>query len=288
MTELVDIEECPKCGYEPFNTSYCPQCGQRKLSEKDHKVTVLFNEFLSGWLNFENSFLNTFKAFLIKPHKYVTEYLSGARKKYLSPIKVFILANAFYFIFPAVDTFKTSLDTQLNRLPYSEYTKGFIDSFIAASGLNYTEFAVEYDELTQILSKALLVLIPILFSGATWMLNLSLRKKKPFLHHINYNLVLSAFLVFILCSVLPGTYLLIATQFEISGMMDLISEMSLSVTLLLLLNIYAFFLYRDFFAGSLWKKAGKVILLNVAFIPLIQTYRLLLLFVTLGWMKFFV
>lgn len=287
MSELVDTHECPNCGYEPFTTSYCPKCGQRKLSEKDHRVTVLFNEFISGWLNFENSFLNTLKAFLAKPHSYIVEYLSGARKKYISPIKLFILANAFYFIFPAVDTFKTTLHTQLNRLPYSEYTEGFIMSFIAASGMSYAEFAPEYNELTQILSKALLVILPLLFSVATWVLNLSEREKKPLLYHINYSLVLSAFLVFILCSVLPGSYKLIAVYFEIDGMMELVTEMSLSVTVLLILNVYGYFLYRNFFAGNLLIKGFKVVLLNVAFVPLIQSYRLILLFVTLGWMKFF-
>ncbi len=287
MSELVDTQKCPNCGQKPFNTSYCPECGQRKLSEKDHRVTVLFNEFVNGWLNFENSFLNTFKAFLARPKIYITEYIKGARKKYLSPIKLFILANAFYFIFPAVDTFKTTLHTQLNRLPYSEYTEGFITSFIAASGLSYSEFALEYNELTQILSKALLVILPLLFSVATWVLNLSEREKKPLLDHINYSLVLSGFLVFVLCSVLPGSYKLIATYFEIGGMMELVTEMSLSVTVMLILNVYAFFLYRDFFAGSILKKGIKVILLNAAFVPLIQSYRLILLFVTLGWLKFF-
>ncbi|MGN8224919.1 DUF3667 domain-containing protein [Gracilimonas sp. BCB1] len=287
MSELVDIKECPNCGHKPFNTPYCPECGQRKLSEKDYRVSVLFNEFVNGWLNFENSFLNTFKAFLTRPKVYITEYVQGARKKYVSPIKLFILANAFYFIFPAVDTFKTTLHTQLNRLPYSEFTEGFITSFIASAGMSYSEFAPEYNELTQILSKALLIILPLVFSMVTWLCNLSKRNEKPLLYHINYSLVLNAFLVLFLCSVLPGSYKLIATYFEIDGMMELITEMSLSVTVLLILNVYGYFLYRNFFTGSVLTKGIKVILLNAAFVPLIQTYRLILLFVTLGWMKVF-
>lgn len=287
MSELVDIHECPNCGHKPFNTPYCPECGQRKLSEKDYRVTVLFNEFINGWLNFENSFLNTFKTFLTRPKTYISEYVQGARKKYLSPIKLFILANAFYFLFPPIDTFKTTLNTQLNRLPYSDYTEGFITSFIASSGLGYAEFASAYNDLTQVLSKALLILIPLLFSIFTWVLNLKKRKRSPFIHHINYSLVLNAFFVLVLCSVLPGLYKFVAVQFGIAEMLYAITEVSLSITLLGLLNLYGYFLYKNFFAGSLPIKIVKVFLLNAAFLPLIQTYRLILLFVTLGWMKFF-
>lgn len=282
-----NTEHCPNCGHEPFNTSYCPNCGQRKLSEKDHRITTLLNEFAEDILNLDNSFIRTVRTFFIKPNVYITEYLKGARKKYLSPIKLFILSNAFYFVFPAVDTFKTTLNTQLNRLPYSEYTNGFIRSYIDNSGMTISAFEGEYNELTQILSKAMLILIPLMFAGATWILNIRKSNRKPLLQHINYSLALSSFFVFFLCSVLPGAYKITADIIDSQLMLGLITEFTLSVTLLFLLNIFAIFLYRDFLDGNVGIKLFKILLLNLFFIPLLQSYRFFLLMITLGWMTLF-
>ena len=111
MSDLARITTCPNCGHQPFDTPFCPECGQRKLTERDFKVSALAGDFFNGFLNLDNAFLRTIKAVCTKPASYLQEYVNGARKKYISPIRIFLIANAWYFVFTAVNTFTTTLNT---------------------------------------------------------------------------------------------------------------------------------------------------------------------------------
>jgi hypothetical protein len=204
--DLTNISACPNCGHEPFDTPFCPECGQRRLSEKDFSIYSLTGDFFHGVLNLENSFFNTLKDFFLRPSKYLDEYNHGARKKYISPIKLFLVANAFYFLFPAINTFTTSLRIQMNGLLYSNFMRGFIQGRITASELNAEQFHTEYNELTATLSKALLLFLPLVFGLITWLLSFTKTKKAPLIFHINRSLGLHAFILFIVVSIVPGVF----------------------------------------------------------------------------------
>ncbi len=286
MSDILVSKKCPTCS-KPFNTPYCPHCGERRLTEKDSSISVLVKDALSFLFDADGKLIKSVKTFALKPARYTQEYINGARKKYISPIKLFLIANAFYFFFPVFDTFKTTLNIQLTGLPQSDLTFDFIQAQIANSGVGYEEFQLQYDELTSVISKALLVILPLLFGGLTWLLNFSTRKITPLLLHINYGFTLYAFLIFFGISIVPGIYLLIASLTNSEVMMQVINETTSTIYLLLLVNTYGFFLYRSFFPGSGFTKIGKWLLLNFLFMPLMQFYRFILLLVTLGWMKFF-
>ncbi|RNC79275.1 MAG: DUF3667 domain-containing protein [Balneola sp.] len=286
MSDILATENCPTRS-KPFNTPYCPNCGERRLTEKDSSITILVGDALSFLLESDGKLIRSIKTFVLKPGKYVQEYVGGARKKYISPIKLFLIANAFYFFFPVFDTFKTTLNTQLHRLLQSDLTYDFIQAQIATSGMEYEAYQLQYDEVTTVISKAILIILPFLFGGLTLLLNLSSRKIKPLLHHFNYSFTLYAFMIFFGISAVPGLYMLIADLTNSELMIQGITEISTTVYLTLLLNVFGFFLYRNFFSGSKAMNGFKWLLLNFLFIPLMQLYRFILLFFTLGWMKLF-
>lgn len=287
MEDLTEINECKNCGYEPFISSFCPSCGQKKLSTKDFHLSTFIKDSVGDFLNFDNTFFRTLRVLFAKPNYYASDYMRGARKKYISPLKFFILSNAFYFLFPAINTFTTTLHTQLNQLPYSPLTKSTIEKIISTSDLAFSEFENEYNFITQVLSKALLIIIPLIFAFFTWCLNTNKKDSLTPIFHINYALILLGFYVLFLGSIIPGIYFLIGNQFGIIGMLNLITETNLTISFLTIINIFGYFLYRGFFSGNMYSKVGKVALLNLLFIPLIQTYRFILLVMTLGWMELF-
>ncbi len=286
MSDILVTKNCPSCG-QPFNTPYCPSCGERRLTEKDSSITVLVKDALSFLFDADGKLINSVKTFVLKPGKYIQEYISGARKKYISPIKLFLIANAFYFFFPAFDTFKTTLNTQLHRLMQSDLTYNFIQVQIEQSGIGFEEYQTQYNEITSIISKVILIALPFIFGCLTWALNLSSRKTKPLLHHLNYSLTLYAFMIFFGISAIPGLYKNIATLTGSEVMWQMLTETSTTIYLALMLNIFGFFLYRNFFSGRRVMNIGKWVLLNLLFIPLMQFYRFILLLATLGWMKLF-
>lgn len=193
----IDLQkrECASCG-EEFETPFCPSCGERRLTEKDYSAFSLVNDFVVDVFNIENKFWRTLKTFLTKPSKYVTEYIKGARKKYISPIKLFLLANAWYFLFPMMDTFKTTRNTQLNRLPYSDVTFDLLTRFQENSGLSFAEFEAIYNGSSAVISKLFLIIQPIILGLFTYGLFFKNRKEKPLIHHFNHSLTLYAFILF--------------------------------------------------------------------------------------------
>jgi hypothetical protein len=142
--------ECASCGKE-FETHFCPNCGERRLTDKDYSAFSLINDFVVDVFNIENKFWRTLRTFIIRPAKYVDEYIKGARKKFISPIKLFLIANAWYFLFPAMDTFKSTWNTQLNRLPHSDLLNGYLVGFQERSGLTISEFEGMFNSDTAVI-----------------------------------------------------------------------------------------------------------------------------------------
>ncbi len=287
MGEISEIKKCPNCGFSPFHSDYCPECGQRKLTEKDFSIKSLTGDFFDGIFNLENSFLKTIKALLTYPSKYAAEYNKGARKKYVSPVKLFIIANAIYFLFPSINAFTTTLNIQLNGLPYSDLLRAFVEQQIAISGLGAEFFEAEYNRLTTNLSKTLLILLPFCFGIITWITDFRNRKHNPLMFHLNRSLVFHSFLLLIVVSVIPGILAFLIKGFEIELLYGVFNNVSVTIGTFLIMNTYGYFAYKGFFGGNIWLKLIRVVILNLAFYALIMAYRALLLFVTLFWMKAF-
>lgn len=273
---------CPSCGQE-FDTTFCPNCGERRLTQKDYSAFSLVNDFVVDVFNIENKLWRTLKSFLTKPATYIDEYIQGSRKRYISPIKLFLIANAFYFIFPTINSFKTSWNTQLNGLPYSNFFNNFLNTFQQNSGLEIAEFAFYYSETTTVISKLCLILQPILFGMCTYLLHLNKRNRAPVIHHWNHALVLYAFLLFFGVSLLPTVYAIIANILDSQAMFSWMNELNITIFIFLLINFFGFLLYKKFIAQKWFQVLWKVVAMNLVFILLLQFYRFILLWITLGW-----
>ncbi|MCR9133780.1 MAG: DUF3667 domain-containing protein [bacterium] len=282
MGTSLQKRECASCG-QPFETQFCPNCGERRLTEKDYSAFSLVNDFVVDVFNIENKFWRTLKYFLIKPATYVDEYIKGARKKFISPIKLFLLANAWYFLFPAINTFKTTWTTQLGGLPYSSLTLDFLTKFQISTGLSASDFALLYNDATAVISKLFVIIQPLLFGLLTYLLYYRRKTEKPLIHHFNHSLVFYAFLLLIGVSIAPATYSLIGIVLESEAMRAFRTELNVTIFIFLILNIFGFFLYKKFFAEKWTKVVWKVLVLNLLFAPLLQIYRFILLWITLGW-----
>jgi len=82
------------CGHEAKGI-YCPNCGQ-KHEDIDKPVKEFLSE-LVGMINFDASFFQTIGPFLFKPGFLSSEYLSGKRRKYLSPVRLYLFLSVIFF-----------------------------------------------------------------------------------------------------------------------------------------------------------------------------------------------
>lgn len=101
-----DFIICPNCGEEEVG-KFCPSCGQ---SNKDFNKPLkeIFGDLLDS-INIDIRLVNTIVPFLIKPGFLTQEYFKGRRKRYVPPMRMYILFSVLFFFlaqYTNLDDFK--------------------------------------------------------------------------------------------------------------------------------------------------------------------------------------
>ncbi len=77
----------------PENAKFCPACGQ-KNSDGRIKFIHLIGDFFSHFFNLDYTIFPTLRDLLV-PGKLTRQYFMGRHKKYVSPLRIFLLATIF-------------------------------------------------------------------------------------------------------------------------------------------------------------------------------------------------
>jgi hypothetical protein len=90
---------CLNCG-TPLTGPYCPQCGQRDIPPYPSVRELVVDAFweLSGW---DGRFAATVRALIRHPGMLTREFLEGRRARYLSPLRLYLMASLAYFVIAA-------------------------------------------------------------------------------------------------------------------------------------------------------------------------------------------
>lgn len=91
---------CQNCSYVVEN-KFCPNCGQEN-TESRQSFHYLFTHFAEDLTHYDISFWKTIKALLLKPGMLTQEYLSGKRKKFVPPVKLYIFISFVTFFIPNI------------------------------------------------------------------------------------------------------------------------------------------------------------------------------------------
>ena len=89
-----DFIICPNCGAEEVG-KYCPNCGQ---SNKDYNKPLkeIFGDLLDS-INLDIRLVNTIFPFFFKPGFLTQEYFKGKRRRYVPPMRLYILFSVLFF-----------------------------------------------------------------------------------------------------------------------------------------------------------------------------------------------
>jgi len=91
-------DTCPNCG-QPSMGAYCSQCGEKRRDHADWKFSSIAGEAFSEITNFEHSKLwQTLRLLLLEPGQLTREYWSGRRKRYLGPVKLYLIFFALSLV----------------------------------------------------------------------------------------------------------------------------------------------------------------------------------------------
>ena len=90
---------CLNCG-APLTGPFCAECGQRDIPPYPSTRELVVDAFweLSGW---DGRFATTVRALVQRPGMLTREFLEGRRARFLSPLRLYLLASLAYFVIAA-------------------------------------------------------------------------------------------------------------------------------------------------------------------------------------------
>jgi Protein of unknown function (DUF3667) len=88
------VDRCVSCE-EPLSGNYCAQCGERRPDRSHLTISSFLHRTFEEITDFEHSkFIRTLRLLFFRPGYLTTEFLRGAVKPYLGPVKLYVMAFA--------------------------------------------------------------------------------------------------------------------------------------------------------------------------------------------------
>ncbi|NVK48313.1 MAG: DUF3667 domain-containing protein [Cyclobacteriaceae bacterium] len=269
----VQRERCPACD-TLLQGLYCHECGEKRISPQDKKLSHFFEELIASVLVADGKFFRTIKLLISRPGELTNSFIKGIRKKYLSPFQMFFFANLIYFIFPVISTFNTSLYIQMNGLPYSDFVRPLVEQKIQDEGLNMGEFTEVFEKKSESIAKLILIVL-VVMQGFVLMVLYWKRRDLYFLDFLAEAAYFYSFYILIFLVAIPGVLILLQNQLDLQfGWF--FNEVSLSIFFFLAIWIYGFFQMKRAFEISKSEALWKSLVLGLWVIPGFIIYRFIL------------
>ncbi len=203
---------CKNCQYQ-FEGHYCPQCGQKFISQR-FKLKDSISWAFHSIFNFDKGFLHTSLALITSPGKVILEFLDGITVRYAHPFRfVFIWATIYTLIGVYFGLYE---DTSI---AYNE-AMGMSEEQIQ-SGQKVRQFLGQY------MSFVTLSMIPLISLASSWLFK---SKKLHYAEHLIINSYAQASSMFIS---LPILFL-----YPFIHEIGLITPLNLVVSIIVITRIY--------------------------------------------------
>lgn len=269
---------CKSCGNN-FLGLYCNLCGEKVIEPTDRKFSNFLNTVLISTTVLDNKFIKSLWLIIMNPGFLSSEYVNGRRIRYMRPLQVFFILNLVYFLFPVLQMFNATLQTQLHVLPHQLAQRIVVDK-INQESMNLRAFEMIYDNKTTELAKLLVVIFIILAS-----IPLSLifsKKNRFFTDHValaveltSFNLAVNAILLNVVFAVLNKGMNMV------SWGVDYLNETTITIVFVGT-NLYFIFNAAQTFYGQSGKRLFiKAIIGILGLFLALEAYRVILFFITI-------
>ena len=155
-------KHCFNCG-APIQGAFCHECGQRVRDNLDRSLKRLLGEFFGNVFFFDNRFFLSVWYLIRFPGRMTVEFLAGKRKKFISPVTLYLFFNLVFFIVNPLTDYSVSLYDQMNTQPYSPLIKEWAAQKIKEKGRTPQTYRMTYQNASDNISKSIMILnIPII------------------------------------------------------------------------------------------------------------------------------
>ena len=174
--------------------TYCSHCGEKRRDRTDWKLSSIANETFAEITNLEHSKLwQTFRLLVFKPGQLTREYWSGRRKRFLGPVKLYLVFFALALVLYSIHrpTAVYDVRTLMAANPVG-WLPRLLDELADKSGLPASQFAQEVNSRWQSYISMSQVIYPLFVALA---LKVLLRRRGLyFAEHLIFALHLLAFM----------------------------------------------------------------------------------------------
>lgn len=144
---------CLNCGHV-VEKKYCPNCGQENKETKE-SFHYLFLHTIEDLVHYDSSFWKTIKLLLFHPAILTKEYLSGKRKKYVAPVKLYIFISFItFFILSLLPTTETNNKVVTKNTQKETTLHKKEKPFIQIEELEAIKSVEEYDSIQKTLPES--------------------------------------------------------------------------------------------------------------------------------------
>lgn len=99
MVSDVTVARCLNCG-EPLSGPFCSRCGQRAIPAYP-TLRELVGDAWQELSGYDGRVVRTFRSVMGRPGALTLEVLEGHRARYVSPVRVYLVASVIYFLVSA-------------------------------------------------------------------------------------------------------------------------------------------------------------------------------------------
>ena len=148
--------QCLNCN-ATVKGGFCDQCGQKLRDNKDRSISTLLGDFLSNVFFLDNRFLISVWYLFRFPSRMTLEFLEGKRKKFISPVTLFLFLNLIYFFVSPLTDYSIPLEDQ-NSQPYGRWVNEWINLKLQNRGISEDAYSSIYQNASDTISKSIMII----------------------------------------------------------------------------------------------------------------------------------
>jgi len=274
------LRTCKTCESE-FKGRYCNKCGEKVTERYERSILHFLDNLLNAFTFLDGKFIKSLKLLVLRPGQLSKNISDGRQVPYMKMISLFFVTNFFYFFFPVFDSYNSTFKTQAYLLgAHSEQVRVISDNYTAEHKISIQDFEETYNNHSTNLSKILIIMLVIMFSVSSLLVNYS--KGKFYIDHLLFGLELYSFHILINLVMLANVLLYLIKLVAHWGWnwQILLSDNLFSLLALITLFYWLVKAEKNFFQQKWYWAIPKAVLLYFLMIESVYVYRVALFYIT--------
>ena len=270
---------CPGCG-APIVAPWCAACGEQDPASRRLGVREFVQDAVEAATNADGTLWRSLRALVLRPGELALAYVRGDRKRYFSPLRLFLIANVVYFVWASAvgdHIFTTTLDTQITNTLHRRVARPLVAARIEERGIPYWRYRDAFNRVSDTQARTLVVTMVPGFALAV--AGLQRRRRRWFAQDLAFAFHVYAWIL-LLCIVkdyaFDRPWIALARALDLPLSAAWVYDYVPSALLAAAIGVHLHCALRRAYGDGRLAAAAKAVLLAFVVVALIQLYRPLL------------